>query len=49
MTDRFCIATYKQIALPREEAKGFPMTPDNTDHLLLNKPLWVTKDGIELA
>ena len=41
--------TLAMIQLPRAEAKGFPMTPDDTDHLLLNKPLWVTKDGIEIA
>jgi len=37
------------VALPRDKAKELPMTPDNTDHLLLGKPLWVTKDGVELA
>ena len=37
------------IGLPREKAKELPMTPDNTDHLLLDKPLWVTRDGVELA
>ena len=41
--------TLALVPLPRDQAKGFPMTPDNTDHLLLNKPLWVTRDGIELA
>jgi uncharacterized protein YtpQ (UPF0354 family) len=41
--------TLAMISIPRDQAKGFPMTPDNTDHLLLDKPLWVTRDGIEIA
>jgi uncharacterized protein YtpQ (UPF0354 family) len=41
--------TLAMISVPRSEARGFPMTADNTDHLLLNKPLWVTRDQIELA
>src|SRR2546430_2628019 len=31
--------TLALIAMPRNRANEFPMTPDNTDHLLLNKPL----------
>lgn len=41
--------TLALVSLPREDARKVPMTPDNRDHLLLNRPLWVTKDGIELA
>ena len=41
--------TLALLSMPRERAAEFPMTPDNTDHLLLDKPLWVTCDGFELA